>query len=89
MKVIGNLKKQVEQTESKEEAKKVIEDAGMLLTDDELDRVAGGDHGPGDKRICQCCAPDFGPDGKLMFCNICGRPRFASGMYENFSFGIS
>ena len=42
MKLIGNLKKQVEQTESKEEAKKVIEQAGMELTDDELDQVAGG-----------------------------------------------
>ena len=43
MKLIGNLKKQVEQTESKEEAKKVIENAGMLLTDAELDMVSGGD----------------------------------------------
>jgi len=42
MKLVGNLKKQVEQTESKEEAKKVIEQAGMELTDDELDQVAGG-----------------------------------------------
>ena len=89
MKLTGNLKKQVEQTESKEEAKKVIEDAGMLLTDDELDRVAGGGSASEDKPICQCSAPDFGPNGKLMFCNNCGRPRFASGMYENFSFGIS
>ena len=42
MKLIGNLKEQVELTESKEEAKKVIEAAGMLLTDDELEKVAGG-----------------------------------------------
>ena len=42
MKLTGKLKKQVEQTESKEEAKKVIEDAGMLLEDDELENVAGG-----------------------------------------------
>ena len=46
MKLVGNLKKQVEQTESKEEAKKVIEQAGMELTDDELDQVAGGLRAP-------------------------------------------
>ena len=42
MKLIGKLKEKVEKTETKEEAKKVIEDAGMMLTDDELDQVAGG-----------------------------------------------
>ena len=42
MKLIGNLKKQVEETTSKEEAKEVIEKAGMELTDEELDQVAGG-----------------------------------------------
>ncbi len=45
MKLIGNLKKQVEETKNKEEAKEVIEKAGMELTDDELDQVAGGGHG--------------------------------------------
>ena len=42
MKLTGNLKKQVEKAESKEEKKKLIENAGMELTDDELDEVAGG-----------------------------------------------
>ena len=42
MKLVGNLKKQVEETKNKEEAKKVIEKAGMELTDEELDQVAGG-----------------------------------------------
>ena len=42
MKLIGNLKKQVEETKNKEEAKEVIEKAGMELTDEELDKVAGG-----------------------------------------------
>ena len=42
MKLIGNLKKQVEETTNKEEAKEIIENAGMELTDDELDQVAGG-----------------------------------------------
>jgi hypothetical protein len=32
----------VEKAETKEEAKKVIEDAGMILDDAELDKVAGG-----------------------------------------------
>ena len=42
MKLIGNLKKQVEETKNKEEAKEAIEKAGMELTDEELDQVAGG-----------------------------------------------
>ena len=42
MKLVGKLKKQVEETTSKEEAKEIIENAGMLLTDDELDNVTGG-----------------------------------------------
>ena len=42
MKLIGKLKEKVEKTETKEEAKKVIEDAGMMLTEEELDMVAGG-----------------------------------------------
>ncbi len=42
MKLIGELKKQVESTNTKEEAKDVIENAGMELTDDELEQVAGG-----------------------------------------------
>ena len=46
MKLIGNLKKQVEETKNKEEAKEVIEKAGMELTDEELDHVAGGGRAP-------------------------------------------
>ena len=42
MKLIGNLKKQVEMAESKQEKKSLIENAGMLLSDDELENVAGG-----------------------------------------------
>ncbi len=43
MKLIGKLKKQVEETNSKEEAKNIIEKAGMELTDDELNKVTGGE----------------------------------------------
>ncbi len=42
MKLTGNLKKQVEKAESKQEKKSLIENAGMLLSDDELENVAGG-----------------------------------------------
>ena len=41
MKLIGDLKKQVEKTKSKEEAKELIEKAGIELTDEELDQVTG------------------------------------------------
>lgn len=44
MQLIGNLKKQVEKTNSKAEAKELIKNAGMMLTDEELEMVAGGSH---------------------------------------------
>lgn len=42
MKLIGNLKTEVEQASSKEEAKIIIEKAGILLTDNEIDEITGG-----------------------------------------------
>ena len=42
MKLTGNLKKQVEQAAGREEARRLIEQAGIELTDDELEMVAGG-----------------------------------------------
>ncbi len=42
MKLTGNLKKQVEKAESKDEKKSLIENAGMLLNDEELEKVSGG-----------------------------------------------
>ena len=42
MKLTGNLKKQVEKAETKNEKKSLIENAGMLLDDDELEMVSGG-----------------------------------------------
>ena len=41
MKLTGELKEKLEKTESAEEAKKTIEEAGMILDDAELDEVAG------------------------------------------------
>ncbi len=43
MQPTGNLKKQVEKAETKDEKKSLIENAGMLLNNDELDQVAGGE----------------------------------------------
>ena len=42
MKLIGNLKKQVEASATKDEAREAIRKAGMELTDEELDQVSGG-----------------------------------------------
>ena len=42
MELSKELKEKVEQAETKEEAKKIIEEAGLKLTDAELDQVAGG-----------------------------------------------
>lgn len=42
MKLIGKLKENVEKAENKEEAKKMIAEAGMELTDEEMEQVAGG-----------------------------------------------
>ncbi len=42
MKLVGELKKQVEESKNKEEAKDILEKAGMELTDEELDQVVGG-----------------------------------------------
>ncbi len=42
MKLVGKLKEKVEKAESKEEANKLIREAGMELTDEEIDGVSGG-----------------------------------------------
>ena len=42
MKLIGKLKEKVDQAESLEVKKGLIEEAGVALTDDELEMVAGG-----------------------------------------------
>ena len=54
MKLTGNLKKIVYNAKTKEEARAAIEDAGMILSDEEMDKVSGGGvflH----KTICLCC----------------------------------
>ena len=44
MKLIDDLKEKVEnaKTKTKEEARDTIKEAGMLLDDEELDKVSGG-----------------------------------------------
>ena len=42
MELTKEQKEKLENSESKEEAKKILEEAGMNLTDEELDQVAGG-----------------------------------------------
>ncbi len=45
MKLVGELKDKVEKAENQEEAKEIIKEAGMELTDEEMDQVAGGHYG--------------------------------------------
>ena len=42
MELTKELKEKLEKAETKEEKKSLIEDAGMELTDAELDQVSGG-----------------------------------------------
>ena len=72
MKLTGNLKKQVENEDTKEGRKKLIEKAGMLLTDDELDRVAGGNYFPaGNKTFCS-----YDPTCEFAFTERCASCSF-------------
>ncbi len=42
MKLVGELNEKVAKAENKEEAKEIIKQAGMELTDDEMKQVSGG-----------------------------------------------
>ena len=87
MKLIGNLKKQVENAETKNEKKRLIEKAGMLLTDDELEHVAGG--GDSDYMFCPDTGANhmFGQDDKPPVPNDNGSPPLdMSGQGETMEF---
>ena len=43
MQLTGELKEKVEKAESKEQAKKILEEVGVELSDTELDQIAGGE----------------------------------------------
>ena len=51
MKLTGDLKDKVEKAENKEEAKEIIEDAGMKLTDEDVNQVSGGISNTGTVRM--------------------------------------
>ena len=42
MKLVGELKDKVKKAENQKEAQEIIKEAGMELTDEEMDQVAGG-----------------------------------------------
>ena len=42
MELTKELKEKVEKAETKEEATKILKDAGVELTEEELDKVSGG-----------------------------------------------
>lgn len=42
MKLVGKLKENVEKAENKDQAKELIAEAGMELTDEEMETIAGG-----------------------------------------------
>ncbi len=46
MELIGKLKEQVQGAKDQAEARSIIEQAGIILTDDELDQVTGGTNRP-------------------------------------------
>ena len=52
MQLTGELKEKVEQAETKEEAKKILKESGLELTDTELDQIAGGLYFGGDRYQC-------------------------------------
>ncbi len=62
MKLVGKLKEDVSKAQSSEEARKLIEAAGIQLTDEELEYVAGGRIPDG----LQYKTPKYDKDGNLI-----------------------
>ena len=80
MKLIGDLKKTVDEIDTKEGKRDAIKKAGMMLTDDELEMVSGGGDGlwvvSGDPECPRCPGTKmnrFCEDGNLItyICPIC------------------
>lgn len=57
MKLIGELKTQVDQASTREEAKELVLSAGMELTEEEMDEVSGG--------ISSAPSPTIAKNGRL------------------------
>ncbi len=74
MKLTGTLKENVEKAESTEQAKELIAQAGMELTDDEMQKVSGGtSNSPIRHHFCEDCLYEWdGPEDEYL-CPRCGR----------------
>lgn len=91
MKLVGELKKKVETLEAPEEVKQVIAEAGMELSDDELNNVDGG-WSPSLKKerfICPNCGETSRGGctfkGIQALCNKCGSVvQYIHGVNEGF-----
>ena len=75
MKLTGNLKKQVEATTTKDEAREAIQNAGMILDEEELDQVTGGEGENTDSSICDCDFQAYVIVGGVKHCVRCGKPK--------------
>ena len=64
MKLTGKLKTQVDNAPTKEEKRDAIKKAGMLLSDDELDQVSGGDF-----RLSPCIYNLYCPNAHTTNCH--------------------
>ena len=64
MKLVGELKNKVEKTENINEAKELIKNAGMELSDEEMDQVAGG--------------TNWAPEAKGLSDGLLTKPRYPS-----------
>ena len=78
MKLVGELKKEVEKIETKEGKKEVIMKAGMELSDEELDQVTGGAFKISGNSVirlpkeCTCENPDWHTDiNGVTYCRNC------------------
>ena len=67
MKLTGKLKTRIESAPTKEEKREAIKQTGMLLSNGDLDQVAGG--GDPKRYICKVPKPD--PNNPF-FCRECG-----------------
>lgn len=77
MKHTGELKDKVEAVETKEEKKDIIAQAGMVLTDEELEGVAGGGSVMTHLKCFGCNTEWTSWEGRPSNCPYCGFPNLA------------
>lgn len=77
MKLIGKLKERVEKAASLDEAKAIIAEAGMELTQEEMNTVTGGDikRGFTNQPHCKSCGNVITPFGGVYKCSTPGCPK--------------